>query len=85
MLDRDGFERHAAGAEALLAGDPAQVAAKIVEQHRVLGRDRLLLQVDSGSLPFADVARTVELLGSDVVPAVRAALATTGTTTGAPR
>ncbi|ROO60561.1 alkanesulfonate monooxygenase SsuD/methylene tetrahydromethanopterin reductase-like flavin-dependent oxidoreductase (luciferase family) [Micromonospora sp. Llam0] len=85
VLDREGFERHAAGAEALLAGDPAQVAAKIVEQHRVLGQDRVLLQVDSGGLPFADVARTVELLGSDVVPAVRAALATTGTTTGAPR
>ncbi|WP_281188616.1 LLM class flavin-dependent oxidoreductase [Micromonospora nigra] len=84
ILDREGFDRHAAGAEALLGGDPAQVAEKMAEQHRLLGQDRLLLQVDAGGLPFEDVARTIELLGRDVVPAVRAAL-TTATTTGAPR
>lgn len=82
VLDRDGFDQHAAGCEPLLAGDPAQVTEKILEQHRRLGQDRMLLQVDAGGLPFEDIARTVELLGSEVVPAVRAALATSDTASG---
>ncbi|WP_431913423.1 LLM class flavin-dependent oxidoreductase [Micromonospora carbonacea] len=89
VLDRDGFDRHVAGGEALLAGDPEQVTEKILAQHRRLGQHRVLFQVDAGGLPFADVARTVELLGGEVVPAVRAALAAghadSGQTTGAPR
>ncbi|WP_344173750.1 hypothetical protein [Pilimelia columellifera] len=44
----------------------------------------MLLQVDRGRLPFPDVARTVELLGCDVEPAVRTALTTTDIVPGGP-
>ncbi|TDC60154.1 hypothetical protein E1258_15625 [Micromonospora sp. KC207] len=62
---------------------------RILEEHRRLGQDRMLLQVDAGGLPFAHVARTVEPLGGEVIPAVRDALVTgeaaSGRTTGVTR
>ena len=37
----------------------------------MLGHDRFLAQVDLGGLPFADTARSIELLATEVLPVVR--------------
>ncbi|MFB9377235.1 LLM class flavin-dependent oxidoreductase [Kineococcus gynurae] len=71
---RTSFEAARSPRGALLVGDPEQVAAKIVHQHRHLGIDRFMLHVSVGTLPHADVLRAVELLGTEVAPRVRAAL-----------
>jgi probable LLM family oxidoreductase len=61
-----------------VVGSPQQVVDKILALHEVFGHDRVLLQIAIGSIPHADIMRAIELLGTDVAPAIRTA--TTQTT-----
>jgi probable LLM family oxidoreductase len=59
---------------ALFVGSPEQVVEKILFQHEIFGHDRFLMQLTVGSMPHAQTMRAIELLGTEVAPAVRAAL-----------
>ncbi len=48
---------------------------KILFQHEIFGHDRFLLQSSVGTMPHRDVMRSIELLGTEVAPAVHRALA----------
>jgi alkanesulfonate monooxygenase SsuD/methylene tetrahydromethanopterin reductase-like flavin-dependent oxidoreductase (luciferase family) len=58
-------------------GSPDQIVEKILFQHEIFKHDRFLLQMSVGTLAHADVMRAIELLGTEVAPKVRAALAPT--------
>ena len=61
---------------AFLIGDPATVAAKALRIHDDLGGiARLALQMTNVRLAHTNLLRGIELLGTDVAPAVRNALA----------
>jgi probable LLM family oxidoreductase len=60
----------------LVVGSPDQVVEKILQQHEALGHRRFMLQMDVGGVPHRDLMRSIELFGTRVAPAVRAALAT---------
>ena len=49
----------------------SEVIEKILFQHEIFHHDRFLLQVSVGTLPHAQVMRAIELLGTEVAPAVR--------------
>ncbi|HWK88602.1 MAG TPA: LLM class flavin-dependent oxidoreductase [Longimicrobium sp.] len=67
---------------ALLVGSPQEVIDKILFQHEIFGHQRFLAQLTVGSMPHAGVMRAIELLGTQVAPAVRAEIARrTGTPT----
>ena len=66
-----------------MVGSPQEVAEKILFQHDVFGHQRFLMQVSVGTLPHAQVLRSIELLGTEVAPLVRAGLASRGV--GAPQ
>lgn len=74
-LSRAAFEASRAPQGANFVGSPQEVVDKILLQHELFGHDRFLLQLTVGSLPHADVLRAIELLGTEVAPAVRKALA----------
>lgn len=57
---------------ALVAGEPEQVAEKIVFQRDSFGLDRFLIQFSVGTVPHREVMRSIELLGTEVAPLVRA-------------
>ena len=48
---------------------------KILAQHEVFSHQRYLMQMAVGAQPQAAILRSIELLGTIVAPAVRAALA----------
>jgi probable LLM family oxidoreductase len=73
-LDRDAFEASRAIRGANFVGSPAEVVDKILFQHEIFEHDRFLLQVIGGGMPHAQVMRSIELYGTQVAPAVRAAL-----------
>lgn len=75
---RDQFEAGRRPEGHLLVGTPEEVAEKIVAQHAIFGNDRYLLQMDVGGVPHADLMRSIELLGTEVAPLVRKALAAGG-------
>ena len=56
-------------------GSPQEVVEKILFQHEIFDHDRFLVQFSTGTLPHADVMRSIELFGTEVAPAVRKALA----------
>jgi probable LLM family oxidoreductase len=60
---------------ALFVGSPAEVTEKILFQHEIFGHERFLLQLSVGTMPHAQLLRAIELFGTEVAPAVRAALA----------
>ncbi len=57
---------------ALVVGGPQEVVEKILFQHELFGHQRFLAQISVGHLPHAKAMRAIELLGTEVVPAVRA-------------
>ena len=58
----------------LAIGSPVQVIEKILYQHEKLGHQRYLMQMSVGTMPHAQTMHSIELFGTKVAPAVRAAL-----------
>ena len=73
-VTRADYEERAAPHGAILVGSPQQIIDKILYERELFGHQRFLAQVDIGGLPFADVARVIELLATKVAPVVRAAV-----------
>ncbi len=73
-LDRDALDAWASPRGALFAGSPAEIVDKILWEHEVLGHTRFLAQVGLGGLGQRETLRSIELLATEVTPAVRAAL-----------
>ncbi|HTE43921.1 MAG TPA: LLM class flavin-dependent oxidoreductase [Gemmatimonadaceae bacterium] len=61
---------------ALLVGSPQEVIDKILFQHELFGHERFLAQMSVGAMPHTKVMRAIELLGTQVAPAVRRATGT---------
>jgi alkanesulfonate monooxygenase SsuD/methylene tetrahydromethanopterin reductase-like flavin-dependent oxidoreductase (luciferase family) len=74
-ITRQDFDALRTPRGALVVGSPQEVVEKILFQHEIFGHQRFLAQMSVGSLPHDQVMRSIELLGTEVVPAVRAALA----------
>jgi len=79
-LTRAEFEASRGLHGANFVGSPQEVVEKILFQHEVFGHERFLLQLTVGPLPHASVMRAIELYGTEVAPAVRAALAPSAVT-----
>ena len=69
-MSRAAFEASRRIEGANLVGSPAEVAEKILFQHSIFGHDRFLIQFSVGTLPHADVMRSIELFGTEVAPLV---------------
>ena len=74
-MTREQYEGEATLRGANFVGSPQQVVEKILYQHEIFDHDRLLLQFGVGALPHDKMMRSIELLGTEVVPVVRAELA----------
>ncbi|HEU4698448.1 MAG TPA: LLM class flavin-dependent oxidoreductase [Gemmatimonadales bacterium] len=71
---RARFDAERAPRGALLVGDPQEVIDKILFEHELFRHQRFLMQMTVGSMPHAEVLRSIELLGTVVAPAVRRAV-----------
>jgi probable LLM family oxidoreductase len=64
---------------AYLIGDAETVAAKILHVHKSLGGiSRITFQMSVATMPHAKMARSIEILGRDVLPIVSKALRASG-------
>jgi probable LLM family oxidoreductase len=59
----------------LVVGGPQEVAEKILYQHEIFRHDRFLMQMSVGTMPHAQIMRSIELFGTQVAPRVRAEVA----------
>jgi alkanesulfonate monooxygenase SsuD/methylene tetrahydromethanopterin reductase-like flavin-dependent oxidoreductase (luciferase family) len=74
-MERQSFDALRTLRGALVVGSPEQVVEKILYQHELFGHQRFLAQMSVGSMPHAQVMRSIELFGTEVVPALRKELA----------
>ena len=74
-MTQQDFEASCTLRGANFVGSPAEITEKILFQHELFGHDRFLLQLSVGTMPHAEMLRAIELYGTEVAPAVRAALA----------
>ncbi|MEQ3624881.1 MAG: Atu2307/SP_0267 family LLM class monooxygenase [Celeribacter sp.] len=58
---------------AMFVGSPAQITDKILGLREDLGFDRVTIQMAIGILPHAEMLKAIELLGTEVAPALRKA------------
>lgn len=71
---REQFEVMAGPEGAFLIGEPATVAAKMLHASDALGGiSRITFQMSTASLETAAMKRSIELLGTEVAPIIRAA------------
>jgi alkanesulfonate monooxygenase SsuD/methylene tetrahydromethanopterin reductase-like flavin-dependent oxidoreductase (luciferase family) len=70
-VSREEYEKRAGAEGPLFVGSPQEIVDKISWEHELFGHQRYLAQVDIGGQPYAMVAKTLELLGTRVAPAVR--------------
>lgn len=57
--------------DAIMVGSPQLIIEKILHQYELYGHQRLLLQIDVGGVPYGKVARNIELIATQIAPAVR--------------
>jgi probable LLM family oxidoreductase len=74
-MQRQDYDAAATLRGANFVGSPQQVVEKVLFQHAIFGHDRFLIQLSVGAMPHAQIMRAIELLGTEVAPAVRAELA----------
>jgi probable LLM family oxidoreductase len=77
-MTRADYEASASLRGANFVGTPEQIVEKILFQHDVFEHDRFLVQFTIGGIPHEGILRSIDLLGRQVAPAVRAALAERG-------
>jgi probable LLM family oxidoreductase len=73
-MERQSFDALRTLRGALVVGNPEEVVEKILYQHELFGHQRFMAQMSVGTMPHAQVMRSIELLGTEVVPAVRTEL-----------
>ena len=73
-MSRQQFDQLRSPRGALAVGSPQEVVEKILFQHEIFGHQRFLAQLSIGPMPHDKVMRAIELLGTEVAPAVRKAL-----------
>ena len=73
-MTRQQFDMLCSPRGALLVGSPQEVVDKILFQHELFKHQRFMAQITVGPQPHDQTMRAIELYGSVVAPAVRAAL-----------
>jgi alkanesulfonate monooxygenase SsuD/methylene tetrahydromethanopterin reductase-like flavin-dependent oxidoreductase (luciferase family) len=70
-ISRSDYEQLASPEGPLFVGSPQQIVDKIMYEHALFGHQRFIAQIDIGGLPYKNVAEVIELLSTQVMPAVR--------------
>ena len=67
----EGFDFDRLLATSAVCGSPAEVTERLSEAKQLLGLDLVALSMDLGGLPRDALVEAIELVGAEVVPALR--------------
>ncbi|EOO22502.1 MULTISPECIES: LLM class flavin-dependent oxidoreductase [Bacillus] len=57
--------------DALMIGSPQQIIEKMLYQYELFGQQRFMAQIDFGGVPFDKIEKNLELIATEIMPAVR--------------
>lgn len=52
-------------------GSPQEIIEKILYQHELYGHQRYIAQMDFGGVPFDKLKKNIELIGTEILPAIK--------------
>ncbi|SDK47392.1 LLM class flavin-dependent oxidoreductase [Sediminibacillus albus] len=52
-------------------GSPQEIIEKILYQHELFGHQRYIAQIDFGGMPFDKLQKNIELIGTEILPAIK--------------
>ncbi|QDP39303.1 LLM class flavin-dependent oxidoreductase [Radiobacillus deserti] len=52
-------------------GSPQEIIEKILYQHEMFGHQRYIAQIDFGGMPFERLEKNIELIATEILPAIR--------------
>lgn len=59
-------------------GSPQQIIEKILYQYEQFGHQRYIAQIDFGGMPFEKVKKNIEMIGTEILPAIKKYTAKSG-------
>jgi len=65
------FEQATDYRDALMVGSTEQIIEKMLYQHELFGMQRFIAQIDFGGVPFDKIMKNIELIGNDIIPAIK--------------
>ncbi|SDN48430.1 Flavin-dependent oxidoreductase, luciferase family (includes alkanesulfonate monooxygenase SsuD and methylene tetrahydromethanopterin reductase) [Psychrobacillus sp. OK028] len=68
---KDAFALGADPHNVMNIGSPQQIIEKILYQHEVFGHQRYIGQMDFGGVPFEKLMKNIELIGNEILPAIK--------------
>ncbi|SEP50858.1 LLM class flavin-dependent oxidoreductase [Amycolatopsis saalfeldensis] len=68
---RAEYDSYTDNAQSLFTGSPAEIAERLITVGKLTGADRYAMQMDWSGVPHAKIMKAIELLGTEVLPAVR--------------
>ncbi|SFB21814.1 Flavin-dependent oxidoreductase, luciferase family (includes alkanesulfonate monooxygenase SsuD and methylene tetrahydromethanopterin reductase) [Lentibacillus halodurans] len=68
---KQGFAQAADTRSIINVGSPQQIIEKILYQHEQFGHQRYIAQMDFGGVSFDQLKQNIELIGKDILPAIK--------------
>ncbi|HLS10301.1 LLM class flavin-dependent oxidoreductase [Lentibacillus sp.] len=68
---KQGFAQAQDTRSVINVGSPQQIIEKILYQHEQFGHQRYIAQMDFGGVPFDKLKKNIELIGEEILPAVK--------------
>ncbi|WP_277584910.1 LLM class flavin-dependent oxidoreductase [Psychrobacillus antarcticus] len=68
---RDAFYSGADPHNVMNIGSPQEIIEKILYQHELFGHQRYIGQMDFGGVPFDKLMNNIELIGNEILPAIK--------------
>ena len=68
---REAFAHGADPHSVINVGSPQEIIEKLLYQHELFGHQRYIAQMDFGGMPFEKLATNIELIGTEILPAIR--------------
>ena len=65
------FAQGADPRDVMNVGSPQQIIEKILYQHELFGHQRYIAQMDFGGVPFDKLMKNIELIGTEILPAIK--------------
>ncbi|MFC4559765.1 LLM class flavin-dependent oxidoreductase [Virgibacillus kekensis] len=65
------FAQSADTRDVMNVGSPQQIIEKILYQHELFGHQRYIGQMDFGGVPFDKLMKNIELIGNEILPAIK--------------
>lgn len=57
--------------DALMVGNKEQIIEKLLYQYELYGMQRFMAQIDFGGVPFEKLMKNIEIIGNDIIPAIK--------------